>query len=75
MVFCVTGVAYAQSPATVQYSKPKIVVESAVDDVSEVGAAGTLPFTGVSLALIVAAGLLLIAVGLFARRRGAGASA
>ncbi len=42
---------------------------SGQDQLSTVGQPGVLPFTGLDLGLIVGGGLMLIAVGLLARRR------
>lgn len=75
-LFAVTGAAYAATPATVQYGRPSVNVKPAADSVGGVAdTGGTLPFTGMPLALIVAAALALVVVGLFVRRRAARSSA
>ena len=68
--FVVVGVAQAGgTPAGAQYARPQVTPPKP-GRVSDTASGGeTLPFTGLSLALIVAAGLALIAVGVFALRR------
>ena len=68
--FVVVGVAQAAggTPASAQYARP-VVTPPKSGTLGSTGGGETLPFTGLSLALIVAAGLALVVVGVFARRR------
>jgi len=78
-LFVVAGPAYAQSSATDGYSEPAGSVQqqlgSSSDDGREVAStvtkddnSGKLPFTGLDIALVVAAGGVLLAMGLGIRR-------
>lgn len=68
-----SGVAGAQSPTLTPAAQPSSGVAGAQSPgaaVAEVGRTGTLPFTGVDLALLTIGGFLMLALGLGARRLG-----
>lgn len=59
----------AKSPRDQQYGNP-ITTEQAPGQVAGTDSSRGLPFTGVDLAFVIAAGAGLVAVGALARRRG-----
>ena len=77
-LFAVAGPAYAQSSAENGYSEPAGSVQQQLGSSSDDGkdatptvtktSSSTLPFTGLDIALVVAAGGVLLAMGLGIRR-------
>jgi len=76
-----SGVAGAQSPTKPAAAKPKAATPKAANPavgvagaqsppLAQVGRTGTLPFTGIDLALLTLGGCLMLALGLGARRLG-----